>query len=51
MALNFTPAVTETKAGWQARAYLPVLGLIVAAHAIAFLTYEPGDLVVYVSHW
>lgn len=51
MALNFSPAVTETKAGWQARAYLPVLGLIVAAHAIAFLTYEPGDLVVYVSHW
>ena len=49
--MNFSPAVTETKAGWQARAYLPVLGLIVAAHAVAFLTYEPGDLVVYVSHW
>ena len=49
--MNFSSAVTEAKAGWRARAHLPVLGLVIAAHAIAFLTYEPGDLVVYVSHW
>ena len=49
--MNFSAAVTETKSGWRARAYLPVLGLVIAAHAVAFLNYEPGDLVVYVSHW
>ena len=49
--MNFSSAVTEAKGGWHARAHLPVLGLVIAAHAVAFLTYEPGDLVVYVSHW
>lgn len=51
MALNFSSAVTEAKSGPRAQAYLPIVGLVVAAHAIAFLAYEPGDLVVYVSHW
>ena len=51
MALSFSAAVTEAKGGWHARAHLPVLALVIVAHAVAFLTYEPGDLVVYVSHW
>ena len=51
MALNFSSVVAETRGRRLSRAYVPVLALIVAAHAIAFLAYEPGDLVVYVSHW
>ena len=49
--MNFSSAVTEAKSGWRAQAYLSVLVLAAVAHAVAFLTYEPGDLVVYVSHW
>lgn len=51
MALNFSTAVTEAKDGWGTQVWIPLLGLIVAAHTIAFLAYEPVDLVVYVSHW